>query len=106
MYIIIVIVWDEFNCEYMVIVIFEVFNCGGCGFELVDLEFEGFVCVDFVLVFLFIKFLINDLFLEIIWMVDGQIFENLSVLEYVFLVFGNYIVIFQVISLQGCFYIG
>lgn len=105
-YTITVTVRDELNCEYTATAILEVLDCGGCGPELVDLEFEGFACVDSVLVFPLAEFLINDPPLEVTWTVDGQTFENLSALEYAFPAPGTYTVTFQAISLQGCSYIG
>ena len=105
-YTITVTVRDELNCEYTATATLEVLDCGGCGPELVDLEFEGFACVDSVLVFPLTEFLINDPPLEITWTVDGQTFENLSALEYAFPAPGSYTVTFQAISLQGCSYIG
>lgn len=105
-YTITVTVRDELNCEYTAVATLVVLDCGGCGPELVDLEFEGFACVDSVLVFPLTEFLINDPPLEITWTADGQTFGNLSALEYAFPAPGNYVVTFQAISLQGCSYIG
>lgn len=105
-YTITVEVQDGLNCVYTTTAILTVLNCSGCGPELVDLEFEGFTCVDSVLVFPLTTFLISDPPVEVTWTVDGQTFQNLGALVYAFPEPGTYTVTFQALSLQGCPYFG
>ncbi|MBV6654855.1 MAG: PKD domain-containing protein [Mameliella sp.] len=105
-YLVTVTVQDALNCTYTATTVLNVLNCGGCGPELVDLDFEGFACVDSLLVFPLTEFLIADPPVEVTWTVDGQTFFDLGPLEYAFPAPGIYTVTFQAISLQGCSYIG